>query len=325
MGERERPLLKPWYRVAWADGACVLEYGGSAVSLEGPAASRLLPSLLPLLDGRRTVAEIEATLGAAIAPAVRQALDGLERAGVLTQGPPLRDTGAETAATALAELLSDSSPAGESPWDLAESLRASTVAVGGSGETAETLAHLLGACGVETVDRLAVADLRAGARPGELLVVAPAPPELAVLAEVNELALERSQPWLQVVPFDGRAAYVGPLFLPGTTCCQRCFLLRRASTSGYRDELTTLEQVTATHGVASPIAAIAAGLAAMIALRWLSGRDARLPGRLLALELWPTPSVSEHVAYRVPRCPACSQAETGARPSPWFERPVAVP
>jgi bacteriocin biosynthesis cyclodehydratase domain-containing protein len=325
MGLRERPLLKPWYRIGWASGACLLEYGGAAISLEGSAATRLLPALLPLLDGRRTVAEIETALGAAVAPAVRQALDGLERAGVLTDGPPPGDPGPPGRVAALAELLSHCSPAGESPWDVAGSLGATTIAVGGSGETAEMLAGLLATCGVGSVGRLQVSDLPEAVPAGALLVLAPAPAELAVLDEVNELALERALPWLHVVPFDGHAAYIGPLFLPGTTCCHRCFLLRRASTSGYRDELAALERVPPTHGVARPVAAIAAGLAAMLALRWLTARDARLPGRLWAVELWPSPSVSEHVVYRVPRCPACSRTETAARPSPWFEPPVAVP
>jgi bacteriocin biosynthesis cyclodehydratase domain-containing protein len=334
MGVRERPLLKPWYRVGWTSGACLLEYGGAAVSLEGSAATRLLPALLPLLDGRRTVVEIEAALGAAVAPAVRQALDGLEQAGVLTDGPPPRDTGPPERAAALAEpperaaalaeLLSHCSPVGQSPWDVAGSLGASTIAVGGSGETAELLARLLGTCGIGSVGRLAGADLPGSAPAAALSVLAPAPSELAVLAEVNELALERELPWLQVVPYDGHAAYVGPLFLPGATCCHRCFLLRRASTSGYRDELAALQRVPPAHGVSGPVAAIVAGFAAMLALRWLTARDACLPGRVWAVELWPSPSVSEHVVYRVPRCPACSGTETAARPSPWFETPVAI-
>jgi bacteriocin biosynthesis cyclodehydratase domain-containing protein len=324
MGARERPLLKPWYRLAWANGACLLEYGGAAVSIEGAAASQLLPALLPLLDGNRTVAEIEATLGAAIAPAIRQALAGLEQAGVLTDGPPLRDRSANGSETAIAELLSQSSPAGDSPSDVAESLRRSTVAICGSGESADALAGILEACGLASVDRVGLADLHPDARANELLVVAPAPPELAVLVEVNELALERALPWLQVVPFDGHAACAGPLFLPGATCCQTCFRLRRASTSGYRAELAALERIPASYGVARPVAGIVAGLAAIVALRWLNGRDACLPGRVWTVELWPTPSVSEHVAYRVPRCPTCSQADAAARPSPWFEPPVAV-
>lgn len=319
MSTPERPLLKPWYRLAWMDGACLLEYGGSAVRLEGAAARHLLPALLPLLDGTRTLVEIREALGAAVAPAIGQALAGLEQAGVLTEGPPRGSERASGRATALAELVSELSPAGESPSHIAGLLAAAAAALIGAGETAGSLARLLESCGVGRVERLELGDLRGGTPTWELLVAAPDPCELAGLAELNELALEHALPWLQVLPFDGRAASVGPLFIPQATCCHRCFQLRRASTSGCRDELSALADVTAAYGVASPIAALLAGLGAMIALRWLSSRDARLPGRLWALELWPSPSLTEHVVYRVPRCPACSQAETAAPPSPWFE------
>jgi bacteriocin biosynthesis cyclodehydratase domain-containing protein len=320
----ERPLLKPWYRLAWSDTACLLEYGGSAISLEGAAARRLLPALLPLLDGRRTVAEIEATLGVAVAPAVEQVLAGLARAGALTEGPSVRNGDRNGRATAIAELLSDGSPAGDGPWQVAESLGTASVAVAGAGEIADTLAGLLEECGVGRVERVGLAEVRPG-RAETLLVAAPHPREVVGLQDVNELALLHGLAWLQLLPFDGRAGYVGPLFLPGATCCHRCFTLRWASTSGYRDELAALEPVAPAHGLASPLAATVGGLGSLIALRWLSGRDPRLPGRLWALELQPAPSLTEHLVYRVPRCPACSQACAAAPPSPWFEAPVAVP
>lgn len=325
MNAPERPLLKPWYRVAWVDGSCLLEYGGSAVMLQGAAAAHLLPALLPLLDGSRTRAEIEETLGTAVAPAVEQALAALERAGVLTEGPRPGPGSANGRATALAELLSELSPAGDGPGHIAGLLGASAASVCGTGETAGSLARLLESCGVGRVERLELDGMRDVTPAGELLVAAPDPWEIAGLAELNDLALERALPWLQVLPFDGRTASVGPLFLPGATCCHHCFQLRRASTSGYRDELSALAGVTPVHGAASPVAALLAGLGAMIALRWLSGRDARLPGRLWALELWPSPSLTEHAVYRVPRCPACSQAETSAPPSPWFEPSLREP
>lgn len=325
MSALERPLLKPWYRLAWVEGACLLEYGGSAVTVEGAAAKHLLPVLLPLLDGTRTLAQIEATLGIEIAPAVRQALAGLEQAGVLTEGPPPGAEGANGRATALVELLSELAPAGESPSLIAGLLGESVVAVLGAGATAESLARLLESCGVGRVERLELDNLHREAAAGDLVVAAPDPYELPGLAELNELALERARPWLQILPFDGRAASVGPLFLPGSTCCQSCFQLRLASTSGYRDELSILAGVAPAHGVAGPLAAVLAGLGAMVALRWLSSRDARLPGRLWALELCPSPSLTEHVVYRVPRCPACSRAESAAPPSPWSEPSLPEP
>jgi bacteriocin biosynthesis cyclodehydratase domain-containing protein len=278
----------------------------------------LLPALLPLLDGTRRTEEIHSLLGEAVAPAVEHAIAALDRAGVLTDGPPLRGSG-EIQATAAAELLCEASPTGRSPWHLAASLEASSVVVCGSGETGDRLTRLLVASGVGSVERADLGDLREDFPAAELVVAAPAPTELRELERLNVAALERRLSWLQALPFDGHAAYVGPLFLPGRTCCHRCFQLRRASTSGYRDELLALERVSAAYGVTPPVSAAIAGLGATIALRWLADRDGRLPGRLWVLELWPATSLSEESVYRVPRCPACSPADRTAPPCPWYE------
>ena len=56
----ERPLLKPWYRLSTNGGRSVLRYAGSVLEFEGRAAERLLPHLLPLLDGTRTVDDVVA-------------------------------------------------------------------------------------------------------------------------------------------------------------------------------------------------------------------------------------------------------------------------
>jgi len=59
--------------------------------LEGKAVEKLLPVLLPLLDGTRTTEEINAYLGEEIEPAVTQALTLLADRRLLTDGPPLAE------------------------------------------------------------------------------------------------------------------------------------------------------------------------------------------------------------------------------------------
>src|SRR5437899_2835659 len=81
------PLLKPWYRLAPTDDGLVLSYGDSVVVFEGRAAQRLLPVLLPLLDGRRTLDEIASELGASARPAIENAVALLDRHGLLTEPP----------------------------------------------------------------------------------------------------------------------------------------------------------------------------------------------------------------------------------------------
>ena len=83
----ERPLLKPWFRRCSLPDGLVLEHGRATVRFRGAAATRLLPLLVPLLDGGRTVPEIVAAVGAAVEPATRNALGLLARHGLLADGP----------------------------------------------------------------------------------------------------------------------------------------------------------------------------------------------------------------------------------------------
>src|SRR5689334_16215361 len=84
----ERPLLKPWYRLAAEGGRSVLRYAGSILEFEGAAAERLIPHLLPLLDGTRTVDEVVAELGEPVRPAVEHALSLLRAHDLLTEPAP---------------------------------------------------------------------------------------------------------------------------------------------------------------------------------------------------------------------------------------------
>ena len=70
----------------------MLEHGQRIVALEGRRRSRLVPALLPLLDGTRTVDEIVGMLGEPARPAVENVL-ARPRAthGLLVDGPPLAD------------------------------------------------------------------------------------------------------------------------------------------------------------------------------------------------------------------------------------------
>src|SRR3954471_18280078 len=84
----ERPMLKPWYRHSVDEDGVVLRYGTSVLELHGRAAIRLLPSLLPLLNGRRRRGDGVACLGEPIRPAVEHALAVLHAQRLLTEAAP---------------------------------------------------------------------------------------------------------------------------------------------------------------------------------------------------------------------------------------------
>jgi bacteriocin biosynthesis cyclodehydratase domain-containing protein len=301
--------VKPWLRCASGAGRVAFEYGHRAVVLEGSAAERLLPALLPLLDGTRTVADVVGVLGEAAAPAVERALGLLDTHGLL-------DAGGEDAGET-ARFLAAVSASGLGEGECAVRLAAATVVVAGRSRTAHELAELLVDADVGEVSLVELAD-GPPEPPVALAVAAPRASELPCLAEWNRAALRTRQPWLQVLPHDGRIVAVGPLFLPGETACHTCFTLRRAANSGYADELAFLEDVPAPYPSTPPLERGAAGLAAALALRWLADGDPALAGTMAALEL-AGPALTRHEVLRVPRCPDCSPARATPAPAPWHE------
>ena len=306
------PLLAPWYRVANGEGKVVLEHGQRIVSLEGRAAERLLPALLPLLDGRRTVGEIVQALGEPARPAVEHALRVLAEHGVLEQGPPL-DDGLAAPAAGTVELLASLRPGGRPLVETAAAVAGCSVAVVGGGAAGGEAARLLRAGGVhvEPAGTIAVGV--------DLTVCAPSGAELPRLREWNAQALEARAPWLQVLPFDGRYASLGPLYLPGDTCCYECFRLRRAANLEVADELQLLEETPASLPVAPALDAVVGGLAALLVMGWLVHGDHYAPAAFHALELLPAFALTLHHVHRVPRCTACSGLADLSPPLPWHK------
>jgi bacteriocin biosynthesis cyclodehydratase domain-containing protein len=311
------PYLAPWYRVVTAGGKVVLEYGQRIVCIEGGATERLVPALLPLLDGTRTIDELVTLLGDPVRPAVEHALQELSDHGLLEDGPPLaRDL--PRGAGGVAELLASLHPGSQSPAETAAAVAACSVAVVGQGGAGLDVARLLRSSGaeVEWADRIAGGS--------DLTVCAPAACELPRVSEWNEQALDERQPWLQILPFDGRYGAVGPLYLPGDTGCFECFRRRRAANLGAPDELPLLEAVPAAYPSAPALDAVLGGLAAQIALQWLVLGDHYAPAAFYAFEPLPTLTLTVHHVHRVPRCEACSGLADVASPLPWYkEVPVA--
>jgi bacteriocin biosynthesis cyclodehydratase domain-containing protein len=303
MGAPERPLLKPWYRLSAEGGRSVLRYAGSILEFEGAAAERLLPHLLPLLDGSRTVDEVVAELGDPVRPAVEHALALMRAHDVLTEPSP---SGLDTRC---AELLA--ATVGGTVAETHERLAVADVCVVGTGPAAEPLGRILQASGVLGVGRL---DWDDEPPPGVLAVAVPSSGELPHLEEWNRRSIESLTTWMQVLPFDGRLAAVGPVFVPQQTACHECFRCRRDST------IAPMRDRTTGHHVGAPaVDAALAGLAAHVVLRRLACDDDGDAGVLLALELAPELRCTRHYVYRVPRCAACSPAARRAPTAPWSD------
>jgi bacteriocin biosynthesis cyclodehydratase domain-containing protein len=284
----QRPLLAPWLRRASHEGSLLLEYADEIVALEGTAVDRVLP----LLDGTRRVEEL--------GPADRDAVARLAAAGVVVPGP----------ATGDGEALREAALGRVAPSVTAARLEASTIAIAGTGATAEEAARLL-------PGRVARVGWRETLDRADLAIAAPSPAELPELAEWNEARLSSSTPWLLVLPFNGRFASVGPLFLPGETCCYACFVQRRAAALPDPRDFLQLESAPASYPVGRSLAAVLAGTAAVVTSRWLGREDAVLAGAFIAFELDLGLQATRHRVLRVPRCPACSPAAGMPSLLPW--------
>jgi bacteriocin biosynthesis cyclodehydratase domain-containing protein len=316
-----RPLLKPWYRLLHRENEVLLQYGETLVSFEGRAAGRLLPALLCLLDGTRSVDEIVEIMGPKVRRAVEQALALLEEHELLTEPAP---EGVAEAEARAAEFLAATDHRGRPPAELLAAIRAAQVAVAGSGPLAAESASSLRRSGVSGVERLPLAATSPELECFQLVVAVPSGEELPALSAWNEATLTAGVPWLQVLPFDGLFAAVGPLYVPGETGCYECFRTRRAANIDYGREFLALQEVGAPLPAAASLVQTIAGLAATLALRWLAHRDQFLPGTWYALELAPQPDLGAHVLYRLPRCRACSGLGVAAQPLPWHRGAAAA-
>ncbi|HEY1367951.1 MAG TPA: TOMM precursor leader peptide-binding protein [Gaiellaceae bacterium] len=312
-----RPLLKPWLRRAARDASLTLEYGDSAICLEGKAVSVLVPSVLPLLDGTRTVVELEEGFESALRPAVRRVVAVLAEHGALVEGPPVDEAEPSAAAAALmhAALYDELTPG-----DALDRVAEADVEVVGAARVAAQVTRLLRQSGTSLARRVPWEE---AGRIGAVVVAAPAAAELPALAAWNARALEKAVTWLQVLPFNGLFAAVGPLYIPGETCCHECYQRRRASNVAYPEEFWRLERQPALVPTAPGAEAMLAGLAVTTVLRWIAAGDPSPAGVLLAVELAPSPRISEHVVLRVPRCSACSPARDLPDPLPWHRARVA--
>jgi bacteriocin biosynthesis cyclodehydratase domain-containing protein len=312
----ERPALAPWYRLVATDGRLLLEHGGSVIAFDGKAASLLLPSLISLLDGSRTVDEIVDAIGATVAPATHRALTLLAEKGALLDGrqPSAGDAPASQAAVFAAGM------GGPTPAQTLATLSAADVSVGGTSSAAEEVARILETTGLRSVRTVEMCE--AGDVDG-LLLAAPNEEERAELPSINARRLELMQPWLQILPHDGRFVVIGPLFAPPVSACHMCYRLRKGACSGFENDFDAVDRGRVRAASPPPLVAVAGGIAAVLALRWLAWADPTLPGRFYTLETGTVLGLGYHKALRVPRCPSCGIG-SAPMPTPWFNEKARV-
>jgi bacteriocin biosynthesis cyclodehydratase domain-containing protein len=180
----------------------------------------------------------------------------------------------------------------------------------------ESLRTRLEGAGVEQLEVLEAGDIAEEAALARLLETV----DFAVLAceafaptllhALNEQALRHRRPWMSVY-FDGSEAIVGPMYVPGETGCYLEYEIQTEATMVfkgehllYREELEE-RKLDASVFALPPYAMVAAGLAAVAVLRFLTGGQTFTIGRAIRLS-FETMSIDFEDVFKLPRCPACN-------------------
>ena len=142
------------------------------------------------------------------------------------------------------------------------------------------------------------------------------------LAALNQLALQKSRPWLLVKPI-GTIIWLGPLFYPRKTGCWECLAQRLRCNRPIEGYLKRRTKDTAP--LTPPLAKIpgvlqtALGMTAIEVLKWIvqNRENKRLQGVLITHDTL-TLETKSHILTKRPQCPICglSKSQNSAKPLP---------
>ncbi|MDY7094226.1 MAG: TOMM precursor leader peptide-binding protein [Acidobacteriota bacterium] len=140
----------------------------------------------------------------------------------------------------------------------------------------------------------------------------------STLHRVNSVAIEAEKPWASVY-IDGSEAMVGPIYVPGESCCYNEFEIQQEATLGsMKDDYLVFKESLNGHEVNSsqfvlpPYLSTASGIAAMGILRFLLSGRSFLVGRTNRVD-FERLSIDFEEVLRLPRCPACGPNRPGYR------------
>jgi bacteriocin biosynthesis cyclodehydratase domain-containing protein len=359
----KRPRLhRSYYIIDVPNSANILFYReGRGVQLKPVGDSGLLPRLLDLLDGTRTVDDILDRLSDFDSNLVESSIRSLGQAGLLEEG----DTGEDWGKTAEddATRLLISHLAQKRASEALNNLRSAKIVVVGSGEVSTALSRMLIACGASNLQQTSTQDVRrqqmvvttkgvptsasptktlslatdakAAIAEASLVVASVDHPHPDLLDALNEACLDHSVPLFPVV-LAGWEGHLGPTCIPGRTACVNCARQRANSNLSRYEEHQLYENAMRQRPGERPFGhlphfpEVLAGLAATEAFKILTNcYPPSTYGRIVIVDLLMSESES-HDVLRVPRCPACGRLDRladgkpGYRSSPWVPSAVDV-
>jgi bacteriocin biosynthesis cyclodehydratase domain-containing protein len=311
--------VQPWLQVTVGAEGVTLTDGREHVSYEGSKATRLVPRTLAWCDGRRTIRQICEAAGED-RPDVAELLEFLIARRWITESS---STGRRPAQRlTLAQAFEWQEPR-LAPEGLDGRVARTSVRVVGDSDAATGFADLAARSGFGAVERGSLPSTRLPADDA-VVVACPDPDEAGLLTEVNRMALAHCTPWLPLRPFDGEILAIGPMFVPGKTACNSCYVLRRSARRPNRGAAQARPSRSRTAADPPAFALLSASLAVHLLIGWLA-EPARVVGRMLSLVPEPLPTVTPATVVRVADCPDCAGGWPARAPTRWSDLVEADP
>ncbi|MFB3188392.1 TOMM precursor leader peptide-binding protein [Staphylococcus pseudintermedius] len=150
-----------------------------------------------------------------------------------------------------------------------------------------------------------------------------------LLEKINAQALIDKKPWVSIIPYDGKKAWIGPFYIPDKSACNYCYNLRKSanfSDEVLRHKLMDLKPLCSsinskyTHDASLDLIQI--GLAGNLITEYVLLKEYAsnaIPGGIQSLTVDNSGiSMDQHRVFKVPRCPKCSAFSNTGYPQVWF-------
>ena len=282
-----RPRVPSHFHVSVEAGALVFRSQRRKITLDGRHFQEFVDSLLPLLDGSNTVAQIHEKVASIFTPA------SVDAALALLAENRLLEDGAPSAQIAQHNFLFEAG----APPDADARLAAATVAIIGSSEVAKYASG---------IGHVRIADSENDIDGAQFVVCCPDHGRASLLYRVNRACHKARIPWTSA-SVSGFEAILGPTVIPGATPCYLCYKMRSIACADNPGEEFELERSPAAikDRENTAFASGAAGhLLGLEAMKFLAGLAPSMLGSIAVLDFL-SMTLTRHKVLRKPACPIC--------------------
>lgn len=281
-------LIAPWAALVKTSAGAVLRSDLATLQIGGADATAFVEEALPLLDGTRDLASLQAALPAYSPSSVAALIHALAARGVLIEG---EGDPAESMMEAFLRIHPGDAAA------MRARLRAARVVGAGEARWLQNTLDALASAGLGAVARVSAARLEGALRETPTpLVVAAVSPEDRARVEHLSLVAHRAGACSLWAHAQGGRLFIGPAVTPGETACRVCALFDINSV-GPGDDSAPRRRSSGDERALAPLVALAA-------ITLAAGAQSSLGGRILVQDraAWGS---GMRTLVRVPWCPVC--------------------